>query len=67
MWNGGVTAVHATLVYWENTEESFEKIKDTPTGSRTRVPRLEGVYVNRYSIGVGRSGIRTHAALATRT
>ena len=26
--NGGVTAVHATLVYWENTEESFDKIKE---------------------------------------
>ncbi len=25
---GGVTAVHATLVYWENTEESFNKIKE---------------------------------------
>ena len=23
-----MTAVHATLVYWENTEESFAKIKD---------------------------------------
>ena len=28
LWNGGITAVHATLVYWENTEESFAKIKD---------------------------------------
>ena len=26
LWNGGLTAVHVTLVYWENTEESFEKI-----------------------------------------
>ena len=25
---GGVTAVHATLVYWENTEESFNKIEE---------------------------------------
>jgi len=25
---GGLTAIHATLVYWENTEESFEKIKE---------------------------------------
>ena len=25
---GGVTAVHVTLVYWENTEESFAKIKE---------------------------------------
>ena len=25
---GGITAVHATLVYWENTEESFNKIKE---------------------------------------
>ena len=24
----GLTAIHATLVYWENTEESFEKIND---------------------------------------
>ena len=24
--NGGITAVHITLVYWENTEESFNKI-----------------------------------------
>ncbi len=23
----GITAIHATLVYWENTQESFEKIK----------------------------------------
>ena len=28
LWRGGVTAVHATLVYWENTEESFLKIKE---------------------------------------
>ena len=27
LWKGGVTAVHVTLVYWENTEESFAKIK----------------------------------------
>jgi len=27
LWKGGITAVHATLVYWENTEESFVKIK----------------------------------------
>ena len=27
LWKGGITAVHATLVYWENTEESFAKIK----------------------------------------
>lgn len=26
--DGGITAVHATLVYWENTEESFAKIKE---------------------------------------
>jgi len=23
---GGLTAIHATLVYWEDTNESFEKI-----------------------------------------
>ena len=23
----GLTAIHATLVYWENTEESFDRIK----------------------------------------
>ena len=28
VWKGGLTAIHATLVYWENTEESFEKIKE---------------------------------------
>ena len=28
LWKGGITAVHATLVYWENTEESFNKIKE---------------------------------------
>ena len=28
LWKGGVTAVHVTLVYWENTEESFNKIKE---------------------------------------
>ncbi len=27
LWTGGITAVHATLVYWENTEESFNRIK----------------------------------------
>ena len=27
--NGGITAVHITLVYWENTEESFNKILET--------------------------------------
>ena len=26
--NGNVTAVHVTLVYWENTEESFSKINE---------------------------------------
>ena len=26
LWKGGITAIHATLVYWENTEESFNKI-----------------------------------------
>ena len=26
LWGGGLTAVHVTLVYWENTEESFKKI-----------------------------------------
>ena len=29
LWNGGITAVHVTLVYWENTEESFKKIAET--------------------------------------
>ena len=24
--NGGITAVHVTLVYWESTEEAFKKI-----------------------------------------
>ena len=28
---GGITAVHATLVYWENTEESFQKIEGWKT------------------------------------
>ena len=28
LWNGGITAVHVTLVYWENTEESFKKINE---------------------------------------
>jgi len=28
LWKGGITAVHATLVYWENTEESFIKIQE---------------------------------------
>ena len=26
--NGNITAVHATLVYWENTEQSFAKINE---------------------------------------
>ena len=25
---GGLTAIHVTLVYWENTEESFKKIEE---------------------------------------
>ena len=25
---GGLTAVHVTLVYWENTQESFQKIEE---------------------------------------
>ena len=28
IWKGGLTAVHATVVYWENTEESFLKLKE---------------------------------------
>ena len=28
LWNGGITAVHVTLVYWENTSESFAKITE---------------------------------------
>ena len=28
LWQGGITAIHATLVYWENTEESFQKIEE---------------------------------------
>ena len=28
IWKGGLTAVHVTLVYWENTEESFNKIEE---------------------------------------
>lgn len=31
LWNGGITAVHATLVYWENTNEAFDKIKEWKT------------------------------------
>ena len=31
LWKGGITAVHATLVYWENTEESFNKIEEWKT------------------------------------
>ena len=27
-WKGGLTAVHATVVYWENTEESFQKLEE---------------------------------------
>jgi len=26
LWKGGITAIHATLVYWENTQESFAKM-----------------------------------------
>ena len=28
LWQGGLTAVHVTIVYWENTEESFNKISE---------------------------------------
>ena len=31
LWQGGITAVHVTLVYWENTEESFQKIEGWKT------------------------------------
>ena len=27
LWQGGLTAVHVTIVYWENTEEAINKIK----------------------------------------
>ena len=27
LWQGGLTAVHVTIVYWENTEEAIKKIK----------------------------------------
>ena len=26
VWKGGLTAIHVTVVYWENTEESFKKL-----------------------------------------
>ena len=28
LWNGGITAVHTTLVYWEDTKEAFDKISE---------------------------------------
>ena len=28
IWKGGLTAVHVTLVYWENTKESFQKLDE---------------------------------------
>ena len=28
IWKGGLTAVHVTVVYWENTRESFQKIEE---------------------------------------
>ena len=28
VWKGGLTAIHATIVYWENTEESFKKLEE---------------------------------------
>jgi len=28
VWKGGLTAIHVTLVYWENTQESYKKIKE---------------------------------------
>ena len=28
VWKGGITAIHATLVYWENTQESFQRIDE---------------------------------------
>ena len=28
VWKGGLTAIHATVVYWENTEESFIKLNE---------------------------------------
>jgi len=27
VWKGGLSAIHVTVVYWENTEESFNKLK----------------------------------------
>jgi len=31
LWKGGITAIHATLVYWENTQESFVKMNEWNT------------------------------------
>ncbi len=31
LWKGGITAIHATLVYWENTPESFVKMNEWNT------------------------------------
>ena len=31
IWKGGLTAVHVTVVYWENTQESFQKLKEWDT------------------------------------
>jgi len=28
VWKGGLTAIHVTTVYWENTKESFNKLKE---------------------------------------
>ena len=28
IWKGGLTAIHVTVVYWENTEESFKKLEE---------------------------------------
>ena len=28
LWHGGITAIHTTLVYWEDTKESFAKIDE---------------------------------------
>ncbi len=28
LWQGGLTAVHVTIVYWEDTEEAIKKIKE---------------------------------------
>ena len=56
---GGLTAIHATLVYWEDTKESFEKIDywdnliQTNSDILTHVRKSEDIFEAKKSNKIG--------------